>query len=131
MKKSFVLIIVVLISLFLMISSSLNSNPQSKDHFFETVLDKTISSSTAGKTVDLSGFKEYSVLARFQGQPNGTFALEFGHNNITVIREELKLNAQGWLNLAKVYPVYAPRVGCAVYNPPPNTKVKIMIYAGH
>jgi hypothetical protein len=101
------------------------------EFFFDTVLDKTISSNTAAKVVNLQGYKEFAVLARFEGQPNKDVDFEIGHNQITVVREKVKLNAQGWANFAKVYPVYAPNIGIAVYNPPANLKVKIMIYAGH
>ena len=133
MKQQTLFVALIIFGLILSCNNSpgSNSNSPNCDYFFDTVLDKTISTSTPGKTVDLSGFKEYSVLARFEGEANATFALEFGHNQITVIRETITLNAQGWVNLAKVYPVYAPKVGCAVYHPPANTKVKIMIYAGH
>lgn len=101
------------------------------EFFFDTVLDKTISTSTAGKVVDLQGYKEFAVLARFEGPANGSVYFEMGHNKITVIQETVKLNAQGWANFAKIYSVYAPNVGITVYNPPPNLKVKIMIYASH
>jgi hypothetical protein len=101
------------------------------EFFFDTVLDQTISTSTAGKVVDLQGYKDFAVLARFEGPPNKLVYFEIGYNNITVVRENVKLNAQGWINFAKVYPVYAPNVGIAVYNPPANLKAKIMIYAGH
>jgi hypothetical protein len=101
---------------------------------FETVLDKTISKNTAGKVVVLQGYKEFAVLARFDGGlPNANKSVDFeiAHNQLTVVRETIKLNAQGWANFAKVYPVYAPNVGIAVYNPPANLKTKIMFYAGH
>jgi hypothetical protein len=104
------------------------------EFLFETVLDKTISQNTAGKVVGLQGYKEFGVLARFDGgsvNANKEVDFEIGHNQITVVREKVKLNAQGWANFAKVYPVYAPNVGMAVYNPPANLKTKITIYAGH
>ena len=104
--------------------------PIEKKSFFEMVMDETISESKAGKPVNLDGFREFSVLARFEGNANETFAFEIYFDGITAIREEITLNGGGWINFAKVYSVYAPKVGLAVYNPPAGLKVRISFYAG-
>ncbi len=104
--------------------------PIEKKSMFEMVMDETISASKAGTPVNLDGFREFSVLARFEGTPNESFAFEIYFDSITVVREEIELNGAGWINFAKVYPVYAPKVGLAVYNPPANLKVRISFYAG-
>ncbi len=105
--------------------------PTDCTYFFETVMDSTISASTPAKIADLKCFRQFSLLARFEGQANESFDFEIGFNRTTVYRETVELNAAGWANFAKVYPVYAPRVGIAIYHPPANTKVKMSIYAGH
>ena len=102
--------------------------------FFDTVLDKTISQSTPSKSVNLLGYKEFALLARFDGgvaNANKAVVFEIGNNNLTVARETVHLNAQGWANFSKVYSVFAPNVGLAVYNPPSNLKATISIYAAH
>jgi hypothetical protein len=101
------------------------------EFFFDTVMDKTISTSTPAKVVNLQGYKEFSLLSRFEGPANQSVIFEINNNNLLIIRESVQLNAQGWANFKKVYPVYAPNVGVVVYNPPPNLKAKILIYAGH
>ena len=94
-------------------------------------MDKTISTNTPAKVVNLQGYKDFSILVRFEGQANKIVDFEINNNNLRVGRESVQLNAQGWANFAKVYPVYAPNVGIVVYNPPPNLKVRMTIYAGH
>ena len=104
--------------------------PKEKNSLFEMVMDKTISDSEGAKPVNLDGFREFSMLARFEGPANATFAFEIYFDSLTVVRENIELNAAGWINFAKVYPVYAPMVGLAVYHPPSNLKVRISFYAG-
>lgn len=104
--------------------------PKENNSLFEMVIDETISESKGGKPVNLDGFREFSVLARFEGPANERFAFEIYFDSLTVIREEIELNPAGWINFAKVYPVYAPKVGLAVYHPPLNLKVRISFYAG-
>lgn len=101
----------------------------SRDFFFETVMDNTISTSTGAKEINLQGFKEFAVLARFEGQPNKEVEFEIYYNKKTLFREKVKLNAGGWANFAKVYPVFAPNIGITIYHPPPNLNVKMTIYA--
>jgi hypothetical protein len=103
----------------------------SGEFFFDTVMDKTISDSTPAKVVNLQGYKEYALQARFNGTPNQSFDFEINNNNLRVVRETVQLNAQGWANFNKVYPVYSPNIGVVIYHPPANTKVKMTIYAGH
>jgi hypothetical protein len=103
----------------------------SKEFFFETIMDTTISTSTGAKDVNLQGFKDFALLARFEGQPNKDVEFEIYYNKKTLFREKIKLNQQGWVNFAKVYPIYAPNVGITIYHPPVNLKVKMTIYAGH
>ena len=47
----------------------------------ETIMKTTISESKAAKIVDVCGYRRYSLLARFEGPPNGTFKLEINNNN--------------------------------------------------
>jgi hypothetical protein len=101
------------------------------EFFFDTVLDKTISTSTPGKIVNLQGYKEFAVLARFEGPPNKPVYFEITYNQLTVVKETVQLSDKGWLNFAKTYPVYAPTVVITVINPPANLKAKITFYAGH
>lgn len=136
MKRPIFLLIVITFGLLLSCSSRrdlirLVHVANYSEFFFEVVMDSTISDSTPAKVVNLKGFKEFALLSRFEGQANETFDFEIGFNRLTVVRETIELNAQGWANFAKLYPVYAPNVGVCIYHPPPNTKVKMMIYAGH
>jgi len=82
-----------------------------RPYFYDTIIDKTITASEAGKTVNLSGYSQVAVLARFEGPANGHVAFEVGAALETVFREEIDLNAAGWFNFAKVYPVFAPQTG--------------------
>jgi len=99
---------------------------------FETVLDKTISQNTAGKVVGLQGYKEFGVLARFDGgsvNANKEVDFEIGHNQITVVRKS-ETQCTGWANFAKVYLVYAPNVDWQ-FTTHRQIKNQITIYAGH
>jgi hypothetical protein len=100
-----------------------------RDHVYETVMDQTISDSTAAQPISVAGYRRYSVLARFEGPADAAFSMEIS-NTITVVREELKLGPGGWLNFAKEYTVFAPDVGIVIYHPPPNLKALITVYAG-
>ena len=104
------------------------------EFFFDTVMDKTISTSTGGKAHNLQGYKDFALLARFDGgvaNANKEFAFEIYNNSYSVVRETVRLNAQGWVNFSKVYSVFAPNVIVSVYNPPANLKTKITVYAAH
>ena len=93
-------------------------------------MKQTISNSTAAKTVDVCGYRRYSILARFEGPPGGTFKVEINNNNLLVQQESLQLNAGGWLNFNKEYIVYGPKIGVVIYHPPKKLKVKMTLYAG-
>ena len=101
-----------------------------REHVFETVMDQTISTSTAAQMVSVAGFRRYSVLARFEGPPSARFAMEIACNSLTVVREELELGPGGWLNFAKEYTTFAPDVGIVIYHPPTDLKARISVYAG-
>jgi hypothetical protein len=101
------------------------------EFFFDTIMDKVISDSTPSKTVNLQGYKEYALQARFEGQPNKSFDFEINNNGLRVIRETVQLNAGGWANFNKSYALYSPNIGVVIYHPPANTKVRMTIYAGH
>jgi hypothetical protein len=110
------------------------STVRAGESYFDTVLDQTISSNTAGKILNLQGYREFALLARFDGgvaNANKEFAFEIYNNSYTVVRETVRLNAQGWVNFSKVYTVFAPTVLVTVYNPPANLKTKITVYAAH
>jgi hypothetical protein len=96
----------------------------------EVILDKTITDSTAAKKVNVSGYRRYSILGRFEGPANGTFKIEINNNNNLVQQEFLALNDAGWLNFAKEYTVYGPDIGVVVYHPPASLKIKMSLYAG-
>jgi len=100
-----------------------------RPYFYDTIIDKTITASEAGKTVNLSGYSQVAVLARFEGPANGHVAFEVGAALETVFREEIDLNAAGWFNFAKVYPVFAPQTGVGFYNPTGTIKIKMTFYA--
>jgi hypothetical protein len=102
----------------------------SPSHIFETVMDKTISTSTPAQSVNLAGYREYAVLARFEGPPSAEFRMEINNHALLVTQEQIKLNANGWLNFARVYKVYAPDVGIVIYHPPANLRVRMTVYAG-
>lgn len=101
-----------------------------REHIYETVLDETISDSTAAQQVSVAGYRRYSVLARFEGPAAAAFSMEISNANTTVLREELELGPAGWLNFAKEYTVFAPDVGIVIYHPPPNLNVRMTVYAG-
>lgn len=97
---------------------------------FETIMKETISESKAAKTVDVCGFRRYSILARFEGTPDASFKIEINNNNKLVRQEFLQLNAGGWLNFYKEYTVFAPIIGVVIYHPPVNLEVEMTLYAG-
>ena len=101
------------------------------DYFFETILNKTITATTAAKTVNLAGYKEFAIMGRFEGQAGSKFRLELEFNELNVMREEIEIDTDGLAKLTKVYPVYAPRLTVTIVNPPPNLKTKLIIYAAH
>jgi len=101
-----------------------------KECIYETILKKTISESTAAKIVNVCGYRRYSILARFEGEPNGSFKVEINNDNKLVKQEFLELNAAGWLNFAMEYTVFAPKIGIVVYHPPGNLQVNMTLYAG-
>ena len=98
--------------------------------FYDSILSGTISTSTPSKVVDLTGYREFALLGRLEGAPGAVVYLEIGHRKLTVVGETLTLNSGGWLNFAKTYPVYAPDVGIALYNPTSSMQVDFSIYAG-
>lgn len=101
-----------------------------REHVFVTVMDQTISTSTAAQRVSVAGYRRYSVLARFEGPPSATFAMEIAAGSLTVVREELELGAGGWLNFSREYTAFAPDVGIVIYHPPTDLKAQISVYAG-
>lgn len=100
------------------------------EHIYETIIDQTIAESEAAPVVDVSGFRRYSILARFEGTPNGEFRVEINNDNLLVGQESLRLNESGWLNFRKEYKAYGPRVGVVIYHPPGELKVRMSLYAG-
>ncbi len=102
----------------------------SPNSVFETVMDQTISTSTAAKSVNLTGYREYAVLARFEGPPSAEFRMEINNHQLLVTQEKLKLNENGWLNFARVYKVYVPDIGIVIYHPPASLHVRMTVYAG-
>lgn len=96
----------------------------------EVIMDKTIDESTPAKTVNVCGYRRYSLLARFEGPADGTFKIEINNNNLLVKQEFLQLNAAGWYNFHKEYTVYGPNIGVVIYHPPKDLKVKMSLYAG-
>lgn len=97
---------------------------------FETVMDQSISASTPAKPVNVAGYREYAVLARFEGPPAAEFRMEINNHQLLVAQEKIKLNVNGWLNFARVYKTYAPDVGIVIYHPPANLHVHMTVYAG-
>ena len=97
---------------------------------YETILDQTISESTPAEIVDVCGFRRYSILARFEGEPDGSFKMEINNDGKLVKQEFVALNSAGWLNFAQEYTVYGPKIGVVIYHPPANLKVKMTLYAG-
>jgi hypothetical protein len=104
---------------------------KARDHIFETIIDATITTSTPGKIVNVAGFRKFSLLARFEGQPNAKIRFEVNQNNLLVAQEIFNLNAGGWYNFSKVYEVFAPSIGVVIYEFPPGVKTKMSIYAGY
>lgn len=100
-----------------------------REHVFETVLDQTISTSTAAQKVSVAGYRRYSISGRFEGPASAAFSMEVS-NDFTVAREELEIGLDGWLNFAKEYTAFAPEVGIVIYHPPPGLKVQVTVYAG-
>lgn len=98
-------------------------------YVFDTVIDQTISGSTAGKLVNVAGYEVFALQARFQGPANATVYMEVNQNNLLVNRETITLNAAGWLNLARTYRVYAPSIGVVLYNPSAAMSVRMTLYA--
>ena len=103
---------------------------KTRNYINEKILDKVISETTPAKGVDVSGFRRYSILARFEGPADATFKLEVNNNKMLVAQEVLKLNSGGWLNFAKEYIVYGPQVGVVIYHTPKNLEVQMSLYAG-
>ena len=129
MKKLMFNLITLTLGIVLMCSTA-----RAGEFFFDTVIDQTISTSTAGKTLNLQGYEDFALQARFDGgvaNANKTFAFEVYNNNQSVARETVTLTGAGWANFSKVYTVYSPTVMVTVYNPPANLKTKITVYAAH
>lgn len=129
MKKFMNKIIALVFGLFL-----ISSTAKAGESYFDTLFDQTISASTLGKTVTLQGYRDFALLARFEGgvaNANKEFTFEIYNNSLSVARERVRLNGQGWANFSKIYSVFAPTVAVTVINPPANLKTKITVYAAH
>jgi hypothetical protein len=100
------------------------------EFIYQTIMDETISTHKPAKTVNLSGFREFSVLARLEGAPAATVRMEINHDNTLVTQENLQLNQSGWLNFAKSYTVFAPSLSIVLYHPSSAIKVRMTVYAG-
>ena len=98
-------------------------------YLFDTVIDQTISASTAGKNVNVAGYEVFALQARFQGPPNATVYMEVNQNNLLVTRETIALNAAGWLNLTRTYRVFSPSIGVVFYHPTASMSVRMTLYA--
>lgn len=79
MKRRLVLVTVIVFGL--IYSTDLLAG----EFFFDTVMDKTISATTPAKVVNLQGYKEFSLLARFEGPANARVSFEINNNNLRVI----------------------------------------------
>jgi len=102
-----------------------------RDYIFENIIDATINTSTACKYVNVGGFRKFSLMGRFEGLPSAKIRFEVAQNNLTLAREIFNIDASGWYNFSKVYDVFAPNIGVAIYEFPPKLKVKMYIYAGY
>ncbi len=103
-----------------------------RDYIFETLFDATINTSNnASKVVNVGGFRKFSIMARFEGQPSSKIRFEIGQNKLTLAQEIFNIGTGGWYNFSKVYDVFAPNIGVAIYEFPPNVKVRMYIYAGY
>jgi hypothetical protein len=103
----------------------------SRDFIFETIVDATINTSTACKLVNVAGFRKFSLMGRFDGQPSAKIRFEVNQNNIMLAQEIFTLNTGGWYNFSKVYEVFAPNIGVVIYEFPTGLKAKMHIYAGY
>jgi hypothetical protein len=96
---------------------------------YTTIIDQTISTSTAANNVDLTGYENFSVLGRLTGPANATVFLEMYNDNLSVAREMLTLNAAGWLNFPRTYHLFAPSMGIVFYNPSAPIQIRMTVYA--
>ena len=102
-----------------------------RDFIFETLIDATINTSTASTYVNVGGFRKFSLMARFEGTASAKIRFEIMQNNLTLGREIFNIQAGGWYNFSKVYDVFAPNIHVAIYEFPPNLKVRMYLYAGY
>ena len=101
------------------------------DYIYETIMDETISESHAAGSVDLAGFREFSLLIGLESAPSATVRMEINFANMLVKQENLELDLNGRLNFAKSYTVFAPSLGIVLYHPSSPMKVRMTVYAGH
>jgi len=114
--------------------SLISSTAKAGESYFDILFDQTISASTLGKTVTLQGYRDFALLARFEGgvaNANKEFTFEIFNNSLSIAHEKVRLNGQGWANFSKVYFIFAPTLAVTVNNPPANLKTKITVYAAH
>ncbi len=101
------------------------------NYIYQTIMDQTISTSTAATVVNVAGYSSYALLARFEGPAGSQFRMEINNESLLVQQENLTIEAGGWLNFYRIYPVYGPRIGVVIYHPPANLKVRMTVYAAH
>lgn len=103
------------------------------DYFYESLMTKeSFTMRKPDKVFDLRGFKEFSLLARLEGGTNAEISIEIRYgNDILLYTEKITLNAQGWVNFARVYPVHSPLVRISVPDLPARISGEISVYAGH
>ena len=103
----------------------------SSKYIFKSIMKGTISSSTPAKVVDVGGYRRYSILARFEGEPDASFKIEIKNGKKLVQQETVQLNTAGWLVFQMECTVFAPKIGIAVNDPPSKLKVNMTLYAGY
>lgn len=102
------------------------------DSVFAVVMDTTLAAdeSKAGVVVDVSGFRRFSLLGRFEASTGTTCKIEINHEGQLVATEHITVGAAGWLNFSKEYIAYGPKIGVVFYHPSAPLKVKMRLYAG-
>jgi hypothetical protein len=62
--------------------------------------------------------RDFAVLGKLNGAPNAGAYMEINHNQLLVSEESVALNASGWFDFHKTYPIFEPNSVMVFHSPP-------------
>ncbi|TRZ48627.1 hypothetical protein D4S03_09470 [bacterium] len=130
----------IVLALVLLIAICLPLNSTAGEHFFDTIMDETLSGPKETKQVNLAGYKEFTVFVSMTIAPTtgekGLRAVELDimqspapGGGFRLARETVFPVAKGPALFKNTYRIYLPYISVAVVNPSPDTKAQIFVYA--